>query len=322
MAWRVAGFVTMKKVMVLLAAYNGERFIYEQIASILSARDFLDVVVCVGLDPSTDATSTVLERFAADGVEVVANAKSSGGAKQNFTQLVDYALGHSSDYYAFSDQDDVWDAKKLEKSINMLSNMEAEHGENLPLLVFSDSRLVKENLELISSSFIQSARLDPRSAGDIFRLIIQNVGQGCTFVFNRALLEMAAPVHKDARMHDHWFMLVASAFGKVGFIPEPLVSYRQHSSNVLGGSRFGFYTASKRVFNNLKELRVSIERTQLQAAAFADRYQELLDLDTISVLYEFSNLSAKSWLYRKFFCFNHRLRMGDPIRTFGFYLFV
>lgn len=311
-----------EKLTVLLAAYNGRKFIQQQISSILSSRCDIGVSIVVSVDPSSDGTAEILKRIEDGAVRVLWNDSSSGGAKQNFSRLVDYSLALDSRYYAFSDQDDVWDNDKIDKTLGKLKEMEQKYGANLPLLVFSDSRLVSENMTLLEPSFMQAEALNPGAVNDVYRLLVQNVGQGCTFIFNRALLDAATPISEDARMHDHWFMLVACAFGKIGYVSEQLVSYRQHSSNVLGGGRLGLGGAILRALKKSRGIKDAIALSQRQARAFRIRYQDLLNSDVCSFIIEFEALSTRGWLYRKWFCIRYRLRMGDPLRTLGLYIFI
>lgn len=309
-------------VAVLLAAFNGEKYIYQQISSILSSRCEVDVSIFVAVDPSADRTIDILECFQGQSVYFFSNEKLSGGAKQNFSRLVDYALGLDFRYYAFADQDDVWDSNKIQLSLDRLREMERFHCFDFPLLVFSDSRLVSEDLSLLEPSFMKAESLRYESANNMYRLVLQNVGQGCTMLFNRSLLEMAAPVPQEARMHDHWFMLVACVFGRVGYIPQALVSYRQHSSNVLGGGRLDIRSAIYRALREGQGIKKAIMQSQSQAKVFCSRYKGFLDMMDYDFLVNFGSLSTKGFFYRKWFCLKHKLCMGDALRTLGFYFFV
>lgn len=309
-------------VAVLLAAYNGARFIESQIQSIFSSELKIPLSVVVGLDPSTDATLEVLNSIDDERMSVVYNDTPSGGAKYNFARLVDCALSLPDRYYAFSDQDDVWDSDRLAIGVELLKDHESRLGANVPLLVFSDSRVVDENLAVVNPSFMATEKLDPVTAEHFNRLIVQNVGQGCTFMFNRALLELAAPVPSSARMHDHWFMLVACAFGKVIYVNKPLLSYRQHSNNVVGAAGYGVVKALLRVWKGSRAIRASLASSQQQAEVFARRYEQELGQERYDFMMRFAGLPQLGFWARRSFLYKHGIRMSGTLRRFGLYAYV
>lgn len=308
------------KVVVLLAAFNGAKYIEQQVDSILSS--FENVSVVVGLDPSSDDTEQVLKRFKDEPLLILRNEKASGGAKQNFSKLSEYAVFMDGGYFAFSDQDDVWDDGRIAITLQRLKELEARYGAETPLLVFSDSRIVSEDLTVTEPSFLAAESLAPSVADNYKRLALQNVGQGCTFLFNRALLELATPVPEAARMHDHWFMLVACVFGKVDCVARPLLSYRQHSSNVLGSKGYDVSGAAHRAFRRSDSIRLSLAQSEAQAKVFALRYRDQLSPKAFVFFSEFGAISEKGFLGRRWFCLRNGLRMSGLLRTVGLYVFV
>ncbi|WP_416137040.1 hypothetical protein ACM26W_10990 [Halomonas sp. HK25] len=311
-----------ESIAVLLAAYNGSRYIEEQISSILSSVVSIPVSIEIGLDPSDDGTERILVNIAGESVRVNCNQKPSGGACQNFSRLVDHALTLDDKYYAFSDQDDLWDECKLAEGLSKLRDMENQYGQEIPLLVFSDSRLVDENLNTFAPSFMAAEGLNPSNIYEFSKLTIQNVGQGCTFLFNKALLELASPIPENARMHDHWIMMVACAFGKIAYLDKPLLSYRQHSSNVLGASDYSVFGAIDRFINQAGSISHSLKKSQCQAGSFAFQYKSRLPAERYEFLVEFSKVSEKKFFSRKMFCLKHRLKMSGKLRTVGLYVCI
>lgn len=310
------------KILVLLAAYNGEKYITKQIDSILNSNHNADLSILISLDPCTDKTEHILESFDEPLISIVKNSNPSGTAKKNFSRLMEKALNSDESYFCFSDQDDLWDKDKVAITFNRLLQMEGQYGSTTPLLVFSDSRVVSENLQIIASSFVANEGLKPDKAKDFKRLLIQNVGQGCTFLFNKALLELATPIPEGARMHDHWLMLVACAFGKISFINQPLLSYRQHSSNVLGSKQHNTISSIVRAVKKSNAIKKSVHELQKQAVSFHEQYRDKLPVKTQKFLIEFGNLDKSSIIARKTFCLKHKLYMGDLKRTIGFYVMI
>jgi len=307
---------------VLLAAYNGSKYIEAQISSILSSELDVSLSIAVGLDPSTDGTRRVLENMDEGRITIIDNVIPSGGARNNFARLVEHALSLSDRYYAFSDQDDVWDSDKLSICVDLLKRCEAECGVDCPVLIYSDSRVVDEDLYFIKPSFMAAEGLDSSSAYNFNRLIVQNVGQGCTFLFNRALLSLAAPIPSFARMHDHWFMLVASALGKIIYVDKPMLSYRQHSNNVVGASGYSFVKAVMRAIKGGRAIRKNLLLSQRQAEAFALRYGSRLGKERHEFLLQFGRLSGLGFWERRAFLHRNGVRMSGVLRNVGLYVYI
>ncbi|GAB1232685.1 hypothetical protein UT4_11510 [Ferrigenium sp. UT4] len=159
------------------------------------------------------------------------------GTIGNFSILMEAALKEGADYLFFADQDDVWQANKLTIMLTAMQEMERQAADK-PLLVHCDLEVVDEVLQSIAPSFTKFSRLSPTRA-NLGMLLCQNQVTGCASLINRNLLELACPVPHEVLMHDWWLALLAAASGKIGFVPLPLVRYRQHGRNVLGAVSFG-----------------------------------------------------------------------------------
>lgn len=307
---------------ILLAVFNGERHLRAQLDSIYGCRYDGRVSVIAGLDPSSDGSLAILAGYARDGLVCVEHGTPSGGAAGNFSRLLGYALPRPERYFGLSDHDDVWLPQKLALSMGKLRAMERAYGTSVPLLVFTDAEVVDETLAPIASSFWRYEKLDPNACRSYQRLALQNVGQGCTFVFNRALLEKLRDIPPEARMHDHWMMLVASVFGHIAYVDEPTLKYRQHGANVLGseGQRLG--GAWRRFVSGRQGIQAALLASQRQAGAFVQRYGAELPVAQRGFLLRFSQLPQRGGFSRKLFCLRHGLRMSSGLRTLGLYFFV
>jgi hypothetical protein len=220
------------RIEVLLATYNGERFLREQIDSIL-AQTHPAVEILARDDGSTDATAAILEEYAARYPERMRliSGPPTGAAKMNFVRLLEAS---TAKYVAFSDQDDVWIPEKLELEMQAMHELEATHGAERPLLVFSDLRVVDERLKTVETSFWAYQHVETEKIRRLERLVMQNVLTGCTALLNTPLVHLARRMPAEAYMHDWWVALIACAMGSSATVNQPLVLYRQHASNVLG----------------------------------------------------------------------------------------
>jgi len=218
-------------VQVLLATYNGEAYLREQIESILAQT--MPVRVLARDDGSRDGTVAILEEYAGRYPErftLLPTGASTGSAKGNFLRLMEAA---TAGYVAFADQDDVWAREKIALEMSAMRGLEQKHGVGGPLLVFSDLTLVDEELKVLHESMWKQQGIDAANIHRFARIVAQNVATGCTELINRPLLQLAMKMPEDAFMHDWWIAMLASGFGASAVVSQPTVFYRQHSHNVL-----------------------------------------------------------------------------------------
>ncbi len=221
----------MPKVLILMATYNGERFIREQLESI-AAQTHREWELWVRDDGSSDATLSVVRDFAGrhpGRVRVIEDDEKHLGPCRNFARLMELALRESdAEYFALSDQDDVWREDKLQVLLGAVQKLPAD----CPALAFSDLEIVDEHLKTMRQSFFKFYRV-PNEIAEL-DILFRNVAPGCAMLFNRATLGRSVPIPEEAIMHDWWLMLVAMFFGNISAVRSQLVLYRQHDSNAVG----------------------------------------------------------------------------------------
>lgn len=214
-----------ESVQVLMSTYNGETYVEEQIESILT-QDHPNVRLLIRDDGSSDATVSILKDYASLHANVEYMAEDNLGVVGSFFRLLECA--EAADYYAFSDQDDVWRSDKLARAVDRL--LREQRTDDEPLLYFNRQEFVDANLNHLGYS------LEPSITG--FRnALVQNPALGCTTVLNAAAHRLLVENPPDeALMHDWWAYAVVSAFGRVFYDPAPTLRYRQHGGNVVGDS--------------------------------------------------------------------------------------
>jgi rhamnosyltransferase len=224
-----------RKIVILLAAYNGAGLVSEQIRSI-QRQTISNWTLFVRDDDSEDNTRAILEKFAAEDrrIRYVHDTKGRLGAAGNFGELMRVAFEERADAIFFSDQDDVWLPHKLARQLRSLQEMERRYGPGTPLLCYSDLEVVDQKLHQIHPSFMRYEKLRHESHDPIHVLLTQNIVTGCAVVINRDLLEFVTPIPNEVILHDWWLAICAAACGRIGYIDEPLVQYRQHSRNQIG----------------------------------------------------------------------------------------
>jgi glycosyltransferase involved in cell wall biosynthesis len=196
-----------------MATFNGQKYIKEQLESILCQLSPYDEVI-ISDDTSTDNTIDIIKECKDARIKIISGPKL--GVVKNFEHAIQHASG---DVIFLTDQDDVWLSNKVEVSLKHLRNN---------ILVVSDCMVTNSELDIISQSFFTRHGSRP----GLWRNLIKNHYMGCCIAFNRELLFAALPFPKSLPMHDWWLGIVAECIGTVMFIDEGLILYRRHDSNV------------------------------------------------------------------------------------------
>ena len=229
---------------VLMSTYNGSLFIREQIESILG-QSFSDFRLMIRDDGSQDDTVSIIEEYVLKDprLKIVQDTDGNLGLRRSFMRLVEAS---ASDHFMFADQDDVWLPDKMSRSFERISELASRYGDDTPILVFTDLSVVDDELAEIDRSFWHYQSLDPEIATDWKKLLAQNVVTGCTIIANRAAAMVSLPFAMPEMMHDHWLAVNTARSGKIDFIKDQTVLYRQHQDNAEGGKNFGItYALSK-----------------------------------------------------------------------------
>ena len=223
--------MNQSRIAILMATYNGAVYLRAQLDSLMS-QTRRDWTLYVQDDFSTDSTLDIIKEYQQryDNIRMLEHASQLGPMK-NFMSMLEQV---EADYYLFCDQDDVWIADKVERSMQEMEACEAQNP-GKPTVVFTDLRVVDSSLQEISSSFWEYMKINPEKLSTFARLGARRLATGCTMCFNRLAKSVSLPVSANAYMHDAWVVLsVSKQGGIIKGISIPMVLYRQHASNVLG----------------------------------------------------------------------------------------
>ena len=221
----------MEKINILMATYNGRRYLRDQIDSILN-QTYSDFRLLISDDASTDSTVKILEEYEKKDsrVEIYCHEKNLG-VVSNFEFLINKVR---SEYFMFADQDDIWEPDKIEKSLKKLKETGSD-------LVFTDLEVVDSKLNQIEPSFWkQKGFYDKIIKFNGFNaLYLNNYINGCTMLCKSSWINEFLPLPKNSKyvIHDYWIALIVSQTGRIDFIPETTIKYRQHGNNQVGSSR-------------------------------------------------------------------------------------
>lgn len=299
----------MQSVAILLATYNGEKYIEEFLIS-LQGQTFQNYICYIHDDGSKDRTRRIAEEFEKrdPGHFQILEGPSQGGAKENFLWM----LGQiEAEFYMFADQDDVWLPEKIEKSVRTITEKKEgpQAGEEAgPLCVFTDMYVTDEKLRVMSDSFIRYIGRDPHRI-KFSQVVIDNPAAGCTMIFTRKLRDMAIQLKhpKRVEMHDVWVLALAAACGEqcIRVLDEPLVCYRQHGDNEMGAFSESFLEKIKRNArdvlsgNMAREKREFVQKARILAGELC--LVEGLPEKNRKILKAFSEIGEKGKLTRVLF---------------------
>lgn len=210
-------------VQVLLSTFNGEKYLSALLDS-LATQDFTHVDVLVRDDGSHDRTRSLIQEYALRAGRVQFIGGEHVGFVQSFFQLVAQASA-AADYYAFCDQDDVWQPDKITRAVGLLAPCAAD----APAMYCSRQQFVDPELRPLGLSAL------PRRPFSFGNALVECPTVGCTVVFNRALRQLLLrQIPQSAISHDWWVYLLASAFGSVVYDSEARILYRKHGANTVG----------------------------------------------------------------------------------------
>lgn len=275
-------------VTILVAVYNGEKYLNDLLNSLLN-QTYKDIKIVVSDDKSTDGSAVIIKNFYEkypDKIIPLFNDISYGSAKAHFMGLLEKF--QNSEYVMFCDQDDVWLEDKIEKTLKIMQEGERER----PRLVHTDSYITDSNLNITHKS-LKSFSSTPKELS-FNKLLAENNVQGASVMINSALIKLAGSYDENIVMHDRWVALIASALGEIKYIDEPTLLYRQHSNNEIGANikPHSFEYIKKRLKTDIKgDINLSRRQAGLLIERIGDKMPE--ELRRVAENYAFSEKLPK-----------------------------
>ena len=304
---------------IIMAVYNGQEYIREQLES-LKDQTYTEWRLVIRDDRSSDKTAEIVKKFSDEVEQEVifkVNEKPSGSAKNNFALLINDAK--ESDYVMFCDQDDIWKKDKIEITFNKMKQAEERYGRDFPLLVHGDVEVIDENGNINADSMFEMSHINADSK--LPQILIQNHVTGCTMMCNKKLIAGISEYASSEYiiMHDYLAALYASVFGKIEVIKKPLLSYRQHSGNSVGAKNNNnpVYLL-KRLANGRKSYKEAMETSRNQVKFFVEIYREELAAEKYCKEYElmsgYASLGSRAKWYRIMFYKKNHIWKNGTIR--------
>lgn len=300
---------------ILMATYNGETYLRAQLDSILN-QTCQEWQLIIRDDCSNDRTVEIIkeyQQFRPNQIQLIQAEQPSGSAQNNFFQLIKHS---KAEYVMFADQDDVWMNWKVEKTLDKMQQMEQENGKEKPLLVHTDLAVVDENLKIMNYSLFAMQNMNAKR-DSLNHLIVQNCVTGCTMMANRALLNLITEIPKNSIMHDMWLALIASAFGKIGFIKKSTMLYRQHGSNANGAKNVKSLKYFLWKLTGAKEIHQGLVAQYRQTEEFLKIYQTKLNSEQQQMLKIYAEFEQKTIFQKLFYLKKYQLWKKGFVRKVG-----
>lgn len=269
---------------VAMATYNGEKYIKEQLQSIINQTyKNIEIVICD--DCSTDSTCKIIREYQSeyDYIRLYEN-KTNLGFKRNFENVISKCNG---EYIALCDQDDIWINNHLEKLLSIIGSSDIACGN--ALLVDSDNNSLDCDLATQNNFDYIPANKEKL----LYRVLLSsNPFQGASMLIRKSFFEIALPIPDNIRYHDVWFATLASIFGKLNYCSDIITRYRQHFGTVTN------HPINKDGKQKYKTLKLMLRK---KYHFYSDRFDCVEDLknkfgdktsDLINIYYIFDSIKA------------------------------
>ncbi len=290
-----------EKIDILLATYNGEKYVDEQIKSILN-QTYKNFNLIISDDCSKDDTPNILKKYEKidDRVKVYLQ-KTNLGVVKNIEFLLKQV---TNDFYMLSDQDDVWLKEKAEKSIEKLKKENAD-------LVFGDLEVVDKTLNTIYPSFGDFMLLNKKIKKYINSYKVNylyNCVTGCTVLSKKTYIDKILPLPQNSKflIHDHWIGLIVALNGKLAYMSEKYIKYRQHGNNQVGTNKISHgFSKIEQVREHFINVKLGVFGTYVENNDRFPKSIQKLNIDSLKyfkMIQKKKNLNFRHWnIYHKLY---------------------
>lgn len=284
----------MEKIDILLATYNGETYLKEQLDSILN-QTYSNFRILISDDNSEDSTKNIIEEYAKKDNRIKFFFQERNlGVIANFEFLLKKV---EAEFYMFSDQDDIWKDNKIELSMKKILEENCD-------LVYTNLEVVDKDLNITYDSYWKLKGLEEKvkKYNNFESLYLNNFITGCTMLSKSKFISEILPLPKESKyvLHDYWTALIVSQRGKISYIEEPLIKYRQHKKNSVGSKK---KTDSMNSLKEIRKLFIDVKKEHFEVFItnenkFIDEKYRILNrkaLEYYKTLEQTKNINFKNW---------------------------
>jgi len=303
----------MNQVYILLATYNGDKYLKEQLDSLLS-QTYQNWILWIHDDNSTDDTVKIIREYQVefpDKIKFLEDDISARGAKENFIYLLN-KIDDNYDYLMFCDQDDIWLKDKIEITLNEMLKVE-EINSSIPILIHTDLYLFENIKKNKHETFMLQQNLNS-DFNTLNRLFMQNIVTGCTMMVNKNCLSRLGKIPEEAIMHDWWIALFVSAFGTIKFLNKATILYRQHDTNTVGAKQRDIKFFVDKMLHPS-----SLNKNFLQIKKFNEIFNHLVDSNTKKIIEIFLTLEHCGFLKSRYFMYRYNIYKHGLVRNIALF---
>ncbi len=312
----MSGDNDMKKtVHIIMASYNGEKYLEEQLDSLLG-QTCQDISVEVCDDGSADRTCDIVKQYCSRDHRITLhkNEKNKGYVR-NFLEGMQRS---DADYIMLCDQDDIWDRDKVEVTLHAMQQAEKD-GCDQPLMVFTDAVNFDSDTGKDLGRFHENSHLNTKRL-DTAHLFMENKVIGCTVMVNHKVISYLTEIPQEIRVHDWWLALICSHFGRIIYLDRPTLRYRQHSGNMIGGSSFGSYVKDR--LAGIRSQREALRLSYLQGQSFLAIYGDRMTPEQRETAEKFAGLDSAGWFMRRWNVMKYGFTKSGMMRNAGLFLLL
>jgi len=309
----------MSKINIVMSVNNEEEYIEEMLLS-LSNQKFKEWKLIIRDNNSNDNSREIIKKYAKKDPRIVL-LKDNNEILPLYISF-DKALEHidtDSEYIMFADGDDVWLPNKIEISLKKIQQGEKTNKKNLPILCFTDLKVVDSKLKLIHSS-MRKQQGNQNVKFQINHSLLTSLACGNTFIFNKALLNISRPIPLGAIMHDVWFFNVALLFGKIYEIKKATILYRQHHGN-FSGSQFYIQNIISN-FINFSQIKHKINNRVILSNLLLNRFEKNLTYKNKKKLYLLSKIKNLNFFEKQKIISKYKFKYNNFLKNLIFRLFI
>lgn len=261
-----------KKIDILMATYNGEKYLVEQLDSIIN-QTYRNWNLLIRDDNSTDKTLEIIQNYHKKDkrIKILKDNKGNIGIVRNFEELL---KSSESEFIMFSDQDDIWVENKLDMYLKMIEKIK-----NKGFMIHSDAILFDKNKSnILKDTFISKKAINRGLENVFFNYFVQ----GATILISKEIKNFILPFPKEVYLHDRYIHLISELFFERIFVNKALIYYRQHGDNQIGAKNTIRELLSKRYFD---------ERDRQLIKVIYNKYGSLLTEDKKKLIEEYFKIT-------------------------------
>lgn len=305
----------MASVHIVLATYNGGKYLEEQLDSLLS-QTYPDFRIEICDDGSTDNTIAIVQEYKKKDSRIFLHRNEENlGYVKNFMHGIRRS---DSPYIMLCDQDDIWNPDKIEITLAAMQEAEKENPD-VPILVFTDAMNYDSDSRKETGRFHINSHLDTKRV-DTAHLFMENKCIGCTVMLNRQILPYLTEIPEGIRVHDWWLALICSHFGNVVYLDKPTLLYRQHSGNMIGGSSFLDYVKGR--LSGISKQKEALQETYRQGEAFLDLYRDRMSSVQLEIAEHFAHMGQTGWFSRRKNMIRYGFTKSGFMRNAGLFFLI